>query len=164
MQKYGFYIIDDEFYKRYSDPYLKGNKTENRPHYYCFADDEYNGIYWVIPMSQRVEKFTAIIERKKKAHKPCDILHICKLSNDKVNAFLIQDMFPIIDKYIKRPYLFAGNPLVLVSEKEQLIIQHKAIRIKNLIERGVKFTPLQVNALVIKQGLIQELHEEKCNK
>ena len=30
-----------------SDPYLKGNKEGNRPHYYCF-EDTCTGIYWMI--------------------------------------------------------------------------------------------------------------------
>ena len=38
MKKKGFYIIKDKFFKDMPDPYLKGNKAENRPHYYCFED------------------------------------------------------------------------------------------------------------------------------
>ena len=38
MRKNGFYIVKDKFFEDMSDPYLKGNKEENRPHYYCFED------------------------------------------------------------------------------------------------------------------------------
>lgn len=38
MKKTGFYIIKDKFFEDMSDPYLKGNKAGNRPHYYCFED------------------------------------------------------------------------------------------------------------------------------
>ena len=38
MEKSGFYIIKDRFFQDMSDPYLKGNKDANRPHYYCFQD------------------------------------------------------------------------------------------------------------------------------
>ena len=38
MKKTGFYIIKDQFFEDMSDPYLKGNKSERRPHYYCFKD------------------------------------------------------------------------------------------------------------------------------
>lgn len=51
----GFYIIKDEFFHNMNDPYLKGNKTESRPHYYCFQDTT-QGIYWMIPMSSKVKK------------------------------------------------------------------------------------------------------------
>ena len=31
-----FYIIKDSFFEDMDEPYLKGNKEGNRPHYYCF--------------------------------------------------------------------------------------------------------------------------------
>ena len=54
MKKTGFYIIKDAFFKEMADPYLKGNKEENRPHYYCF-EDKSSDIFWMIPLSSRVE-------------------------------------------------------------------------------------------------------------
>ena len=56
MIRNGFYIIKDSFFSDMSDPYLKGNKKQNRPHYYCFEDSNYNGIYWMIPLSSRIDK------------------------------------------------------------------------------------------------------------
>ena len=47
MKKTGFYIIKDKFFEEMPDPYLKGNKSGNRPHYYCFEDTA-TGIYWMI--------------------------------------------------------------------------------------------------------------------
>ncbi len=47
MKKTGFYIIKDKFFDDMSEPYLKGNKEGNRPHYYCFEDTQ-TGIYWMI--------------------------------------------------------------------------------------------------------------------
>lgn len=38
MKKTGFYIIKDKFFEDMPDPYLKGNKAGNRPHYYCVVD------------------------------------------------------------------------------------------------------------------------------
>ena len=85
------------------EPYLKGNKEGNRPHYYCF-EDSVSGLYWMIPLSSRIDKYKKIVENKKKAGKPCDIIHIVKLDDDRESAFLIQDMFPITDEYIEREY------------------------------------------------------------
>lgn len=47
MKKTGFYIIKDKFFEDMPDPYLKGNKAGNRPHYYYFEDTS-TGIYWMI--------------------------------------------------------------------------------------------------------------------
>lgn len=79
MKKTGFYIIKDKFFEDMPDPYLKGNKAGTRPHYYCFEDAD-AGIYWMIPLSSRIEKYRRIIEKKEKAGRPCDILHIVKLA------------------------------------------------------------------------------------
>ena len=89
MGEHGFYIIDDLFFKKFNDPFLKGNKSENRPHYYCFKDTN-EGLYWIIPLSSRINKYQKIINQRLKNHKPCDILHICTLSNGKQSVFLIK--------------------------------------------------------------------------
>lgn len=65
MKKTGFYIIKDKFFEDMPDPYLKGNKAGNRPHYYCLEDTS-TGIYWMIPLSSRIDKYRRIMEKKKK--------------------------------------------------------------------------------------------------
>lgn len=115
MKKTGFYIIKDKFFEDMSDPYLKGNKAGNRPHYYCLEDTS-TRIYWMIPLSSRIDKYRRIMEKKEKAGKPCDILHIVKLDDSRESAFLIQDIFPITEEYIEREYTIAGNHLMLTSE------------------------------------------------
>ena len=134
MKKAGFYMIKDSFFEVMSDPFLKGNKQGNRPHYYCFEDDE-SGIYWIIPLSSRVSKYKKIIEKKEKTGKKCDILHIAKLDNDKESVFLIQDMFPITEDYIEREYTISGNHMVLSSEHTINDINKKAKKIKAMIKR-----------------------------
>ena len=61
MIEQGFYIISDEFFKQFPDPYLKGNKNEKRPHCYAILDQK-TGLYWMIPMSSRVDKYRSIME------------------------------------------------------------------------------------------------------
>ena len=61
MKKTGFYIINDKFFEDISDPYLKGNKAGNRPHYYCYEDTN-TGIYWMIPLSSQINKYKKITE------------------------------------------------------------------------------------------------------
>ena len=141
MKRTGFYIIKDSFFEDMDDPYLKGNKEGNRPHYYCLEDKD--GLFWMIPLSSRVEKYKKIMERKKKAGKPCDIVHIVRLDDDRESAFLIQDMFPVMEEYIEREYTIAGNHMMLTSEHSVKDIERKAKKIMALIKRGVKFMPTQ---------------------
>ena len=152
MKPYGFYIIKDSFFIKINDPFLKGNKEESRPHYYCFQDANTN-IYWMIPLSSRVEKYKRIIEKKQSQGKSCDILHIAKLDNGKENVFLIQDMFPITEQYIEREYTIGNNHLTLTSEKTIKEIDKKARKVLAMLKRGVKFTPTQPDLLAILEKL-----------
>ena len=71
----------------------------------------------MIPLSSRIEKYKKIIEKKEKAGRPCDILHIVKLDDSRESAFLIQDMFPVTEEYVEREYTIAGNHLMLYKGK-----------------------------------------------
>lgn len=154
MIEQGFYIIKDEFYEDFPDKYLKGNKEENRPH--CFAiPDEKNGIYWMIPMSSKIEKYRKIIQKREALGKPCDTLHIAKLDDGRESAFLIQDIFPITEKYIKKKYTIGTNHLRITSEHLAQTIIKKSRKTLSLIHRGIKFTPTQANVLKIKRELIK---------
>ena len=142
MRKTGFYIIKDSFFDDMDEPYLKGNKEGNRPHYYCY-EDSVTGLYWMIPLSSRIDKYKKIVENKKKAGKPCDIIHIVKLDDDRESAFLIQDMFPITEAYVEREYTISGNHLMLTSEHTVKDIEQKARKVVGMLKRGIKFTPTQ---------------------
>lgn len=155
MKKTGFYIIKDKFFEDMLDPYLKGNKAGNRPHYYCFEDTS-EGIYWMIPLSSQIGKYQRIVEKKEQAGKPCDIIHIVKLDDDRESAFLIQDMFPITEEYIEREYTIAGNHLMLTSEHTARDIEQKARKVMGMLKRGVKFTPTQPDVMAILEKLRQE--------
>lgn len=156
MKKTGFYIIKDEFFTDMSDPYLKGNKEGNRPHYYCFEDSS-AGIYWMIPLSSRIDKYRRVMEKKENTGKSCDILHIVKLDDNRESAFLIQDMFPITEEYIERAYTIAGNNLMLTSEHTAREIEQKARKVAGMLKRGIKFTPTQPDVMVI----LKKLKERK---
>lgn len=155
MVERGFYIIKDRFFKEMNDPYLKGNKEANRPHYYCFKEEK-TGLYWMIPLSSRIDKYKRIINKKTSKGRQCDILHIMKLDNGKESAFLIQDMFPITDEYIERTYTIANNHLTITSEHSAREIEKKAKKVMRMLKRGVKFTPTQpdinkiINKLLLK--------------
>lgn len=68
MKKTGFYIIKDRFFEDIPDPYLKENKVGNRSQYYCFEVTN-TGIYWMIPLSNRIDKYRWIMEKKEKARR-----------------------------------------------------------------------------------------------
>lgn len=97
------------------------------------------------------------MERKEKAGKPCDILHIVKLDNSRESAFLIQDMFPITEEYIEREYTIAGNHLTLTSEHTAKESERKARKVMEMLKHGIKFTPTQPDVMAI----LEKLKERK---
>jgi len=160
MRERGFYIILDQFFTDYPDPYLKGNESENRPHYYALYDAK-TSLFWMVPMSSRIKKFQDIIDKRVNAGKPCDTLHICKLDTGEQGAFLMQDMFPIIDSYISHDYTICGSHLRLTSDGEAAIIKQKAQRTLNMIRRGVRFTPTQPDVLAIEASLVAKVNKTR---
>ena len=154
MTENGFYIIKDTYFTDFPDPYLKGNKDERRPHYYSLKDNS-TGIYWMIPMSSKTEKYKRIIANREYQGKSCDILHVAKLDNGKESAFLIQDIFPVTDKYIERKYTIGGNHFRVTSEHLAKVIVKKAYRTITLIRHGVKSTSTQPNVLKIEKELLK---------
>ena len=152
MEKTGFYIIKENFFDIVNDPFLKGNKQGNRPHYYCFKESN-TGIYWIIPMSSKLEKYKKIIETKELKGKPCDTLHIAKLDNNKESVFLIQDMFPITEEFVEREYTIGGNHLKVTSEHVVKELDKKARKVLSLLKRDVRLTPLQPNVMKIYRQL-----------
>lgn len=157
VQEHYFYIIDEAFFERFKDPSLRGNDSENRPHYFAFME-EATGLYWVIPCSARVEKYRAIIKKRELQNKATDILHIPKHLH-KESALLIQDMFPVTEAYLKRNYTVDGHPLKIVDKLELASISKKAKTIRALIKTGRKFTPNQVNASKIERELLKDLEK-----
>ncbi len=107
----------------------------------------------MIPLSSRIEKYKRIIEKKEKAGKPCDIIHIVKLDDSRESAFLIQDMFPITEEYIEREYTIAGNHMMLTSEHTAREIETKARKVLGMLKRGIKFTPTQPDVMEILEKL-----------
>lgn len=153
LKERGFYVIKDQFFVDFPDPYLNGNKDERRPHYFALRDKK-TQLIWMIPMSSRAEKFQAIIDKRTAAGRPCDTLHICKLDNGVMNAFLLQDMFPLMEEYISSEYTIAGNHLMLTSDKEAKAVLAKAQRTLNMLHGGIKFTPTQPDVLAIEAALL----------
>lgn len=155
----GFYIISDKFFEDFPDPYLKGNKEENRPHYFAVKSQS-SAIYWMIPMSSKIDKYKRIIDQRKAKALPCDMLHIAKLDNDRHSVFVIQDMFPVTEDYILRKYTICGNHLRITSEKLFKTVERKSKKVLGMIRHGVKFTKTQPDVLAIESELLKRLKND----
>ena len=149
------YFIKDEFFDIVGDKYLKMNKEDTqRPHYYAFKDSSTN-LLWVIPCSRQVDKYKKIIENKEKSGKKHNHIQIIKV-NGIEQAFLYQDMFPIIEKYIKNPYIKQKAFMEIKDPKKLSAIEDNAKDIIKLMRHGIKFTPTQPDIIKIESLMLKE--------
>lgn len=164
MNEGKFYFIKDEYFSDFPDDKLMKNKevingvVHERPCFYSFLDIKTN-IYWLVPFSSQVKKFKDIYNKKiaKSKDGKCDTIVFGEvLGHEK--AFLIQNMCPILPRYIHNEYIdkVAQIPVKVsrVLEKELL---DKAIKILNLQRKG--FNLIFPDILKIEQVLINELRD-----
>ena len=120
MENRHFYFIKDEFYEALSGCNLLTNKSEDvdnphgRPCHYCFYCDEY---YWMIPISSQVKKYKSIYDKKMDKWGNCDTIRFEYVNGEK-RAFLIQNAFPVTEKYIKEEYKVHHNTIPVVANKD----------------------------------------------
>ncbi len=108
------YHIKDEFFEMIQDKHLMSNKENGnyRPHFLAVHDRKNTELYWMIPISSQVEKYKAIIENKIKKYGKCNTIIIGRFAG-KDNAFLIQNAFPIIEKYFDHIHTIENKPVVI---------------------------------------------------
>ena len=158
MKENYFYIIKDEFFKRFSDMgcTFKYNKSENRPTYFCFEDRIHSGLFWAIPTgslkNKDLDRINYYIDRDDKDIRSC-YYHI-GYTNRKA-LFYISSAFPIIEKYVQREYTTKGVPLELKRNKMREEIKRKLLKI---ITYENQFpNKLQTHITTIKNELLKEL-------
>ena len=107
-----FYFIKDEFFEIVNDRELMKNKENSikRPCYYCFKSKENEKIIWFIPVSTKIDKYEKIYNNKIQKQKELgknpsvDTIVFGFVANT-YSTFLIQNMFPVTEKYIECKYI-----------------------------------------------------------
>jgi len=125
-----FYFIKDEFYTFIDDPFLMKNKENGckRPCFLAIKTD--NKIIWMIPVSSKTEKFEKIYKRKVDKYGYCNTIVLGKLLGRDC-AFLIQNMFPITEKFIESQYIQKSNNVPVRIENN--IASEIIIKFKNVL-------------------------------
>lgn len=149
------YHINDAFFTLVNDPMLMANKegSNYRPHFFFFADSQTPGIYWAVPQSSRVAKYSSIIQKKIAKYGKCNTILIGSFAG-KDNAFLIQNMFPIIEKYVDHEHTISGIGVNIHSNLAENIISN-AMQVLALHRRGYKLIFPDVDRIygIMKQEL-----------
>ena len=156
------YHIKDDFFEVVKDKYLMSNKEDGnyRPHFYAVQDKKNLDLYWMIPISSQVEKYKGIIEKKKERYGKCNTIVIGKFAG-KENAFLIQNAFPIIEKYLDHVHTIQGQPIVVHKELNK-ILNKNLQDVLAMYDSGVKllFTNVQEIRCIMEQELERKNREK----
>lgn len=148
------YHIKNEYFEFVKDEKLMTNHEgdSTRPNYFCIKINDEN-VMWFVPMSSKVEKYKKIIQNKMKKYKKCDTIVIGNYRG-REHAFLIQNMFPITEKYIDHIDTIAGKALKVPSETRR-DIERKVEKVLLLKEKGINL--IFPNVDKITEKLLKEL-------
>lgn len=118
------YHIKDEFFDKINDKGLMINHENGkaRPTYFTIKDGD---ILWFIPLSSKVDKYQEIVNKKITKYGSCKSIMISEIAN-KPSVILIQNAFPVLEKYIDHPHMIDGKPLkVIDSLKDEILNNFK---------------------------------------
>ncbi len=154
-----FYFLKECFFETMKDANLATNKDNGnkRPCYYCFRDKKEDELIWFVPISSKVNKYKKIYDEKLKKYKRVDTLVFGKVNGEE-RAFLIQNMFPTIEKYIEEVYVRKSNEVTITYALEKEI-KEKANLVLEIAKKGKKVVFPDI--IRIKQILLQELKESE---
>lgn len=139
-----FYFIKDKFFEFINDSELMQNKENGtkRPCYFCFKSKENDKIIWFIPVSTKVDKYKIIYNNKinkqiKLGKKPSIDTIVFGYISNVYSTFLIQNMFPVTEKYIESQYKKNSIEITLSNKLQKEVIS-KANKVLMLYNKGMK--------------------------
>lgn len=144
MTKGKFYFLSDEYCDKFSRYGVMANKEtvsdglHRRPCFYAVQDLKSENIYWMIPVSSRIEKYRNILEEKLKRYRVYDGLEFGYVQGREA-AFLLQNICPVTEKYIVEKYIDerTGKDVSIPNDLMRKI-DAKAKKIMNKYYQGAK--------------------------
>lgn len=166
-----FCFIKDDFFQKYDgfgnlmqNKHLANGGPGGRPCFFVFDDSQVDAIKWCIPLSSQIEKYEGLREHKLSRLRAQGVKNpVCReicfgkvLHRDQ--AFLVQSMFPVTEKYIDGYWMDgAGNYVTLNPKTASFIVNAAQMQLKRH-SKGNKCFWADIDG--IKRSLIQELMQE----
>ncbi len=152
------YHIKDEFFTIVKDDGLMNNHENggSRPTYFAIED---GNILWFIPLSTKVEKYKKLIRQKIEKYGECNTILIRKVFR-KDAAILIQNAFPVLQKYIDHYHVYNSQPAKLKKELQKEILE-KFKNTLSLKKSGIDL--FYADIYKIKSQMLEEYIKDKKN-
>ena len=151
LENGGLYIILDQYFEDYPNVRHMSNKHESRPYY--LAIKEKTGVLWLIPLSSQTEKYKEKIKADERKHGECIYYYTTNLKG-RESVFLIGNVIPASNKYIKKAFTVSGKPFVVRDKADLRKIKSKLSRYLAMVRRGVMDPAVDI--LKIEQELIKQ--------
>ena len=109
----------------------------------------------MVSISSHAGKYKGIIEKKKKKYGKCNTI-VIGLFAGKENAFLIQNTFPVIEKYFDHIHTVQDQPVTIHKKLNKLLVENLN-EVLAMYNRGVRLTFTDI-------GVIKTIMEKELNR
>lgn len=122
MEQGQFCFLTDAYFKDFPDDRLMRNKevisgiSHNRPCFFAFPDKQSPEIYWLIPISSKVEKYRVHYDKKMEKYGYCTTIAFGNVAGAEA-VFLIQNTCPATQRYINNIYFDRKNVPVRIDDR-----------------------------------------------
>ena len=125
LEENGLYVIKDSYFSDFKDKHLMLNKLENRPYFYALKESD--NIFWMIPLSSKVENYQTKIKKHeaKYGRGKCVFYHIGKMMG-KESVFLVGSTMRGIPYVIESQALL--NDIKRKHKKYLTLVKQKQLR------------------------------------
>ena len=146
METGKLYFVKDSFYERFSNCGLLENKEmingkpHKRPCCYLFKfDNSQDEIYWMIPISSKVDKYKTQYQHSMEKYNMCDNISFCYVLGEE-RAILPQNLFPVTKEYIGEIYVDKNTNMPIELPRDLIAeINSKARKKIRFNQIGKKF-------------------------
>ena len=160
-----FCFISDQYYKDFTDEFLMRNKEivngvmHDRPCFFVFRDSTTPEIYWLVPISSNYSKYKALYDKKIERYGRCNTIRFGEVLG-KQAAFLIQNMCPVTEHYIREVYVDKNGVAIQIDGRIAQDVITNAREVLAITKRGAKVIFPDVNA--IHKTLCKQILEQKA--
>ena len=162
-----FCFLSDRYYEDFQDEYLMRNKevvdgvTRDRPCFFVFRDSVIPEIFWLVPISSNYTKYKALHDKKAQKYGKCNTIRFGKVLG-KQAAFLIQNMCPATERYIREVYIDKNDVTVRIDSRIAQDVITNAREVLAITKRGARIIFPDVNA--IHKTLCEQISHQKAQQ
>lgn len=151
------YHIKDEYFQRVTDKYLMQNKENGnyRPTFYCLKDSKTH-LLWMIPLSSKYNKFKKVYDKQLQKYGKCHTIVLDEFDN-KPAAFLIQNAFPITEKYLDHIHTRNQTPIP-IQKNTHLLVKKNFKKLYALHKKG--FNTFFTNINYLEQEMLRDISNQ----